>query len=142
VIVSYKPESGQNQTWTFNPRRVKVSQAERIETLAGATYDAWLNGVRMGNAKHRRVLLWVCQTIEHPMFRWDDTPDFYVDELTVEMERAEIADLLDQVGNLKGLSNEKRAEVTELLERQLAEMPEDSSPKAESPTTESATSAS
>lgn len=139
MIVKFTPENGQASEWKFNPKRVKVSQAERIETLSGGTYDAWLNGVRIGNVKHRRVLLWVCYTIDHPMFRWDDTPDFYVDELVVEMERSEMQDMLDQIGSLKGVSNEKRAEVTELLERQLADMPEDDAPKAVSPTSENAT---
>lgn len=95
--VTYRPEDGDSQRWTFDPGRVRQSQAELIERRFGGNYDAWRAGVQSGDSKARRVLLWHLLTLQHHTMRVEDVPDFFMDELLVEHSVDELRTLKDRL---------------------------------------------
>lgn len=142
MFVTYKPESGDVRKWTFDPGRVRASKAEMIEKRFGETWDQWRVAVQTGNIKARRVLLWHLLTIDHPTFRWEDTPDFYADELEIEYSVAELNEVRERVAKANLSAEEKEAffavfdtELTEAMAREEVE----AEGKAHSPSGGSAT---
>lgn len=102
--VTYRPEDQPEdavQRWEFDPGRVRTSEAELIEKRYGANWDTWLNDVRSGSAKARRVLLWHLLRREHARLRYEDTPDFYMEELLVEHSVVELLELKDRLSKVK-----------------------------------------
>lgn len=91
MLVTWTPEDGSKQEWTFVPGKVPASRGQIIEKLSGRDYDDWRTEVLDGSSLlGRRVLLWHLQSLTHPTIRFDDV-DFLPDELTVE---AQVADYL------------------------------------------------
>lgn len=95
--VTYKPEGQEPQRWEFNPGRVRQSEAEIIEKRFGGNWDVWRNEVRSGSARARKVLLWHLLRREHHALRFEDTPDFFMDELLVEHSVAELVELRERI---------------------------------------------
>lgn len=98
--VRYQPEDkadGDGGEWIFNPKRVRQSQAEQIEKRYGQPWDMFAAACQAGEVRARRVLLWHLMRLDHPSFRWEDTPDFYTGEVTCEYSAQELQALLDQV---------------------------------------------
>lgn len=108
--ITYTPEDGDRQEWDFDPGRVRSSQAEMIERRFGGNWDAWAAGVQGGNMRARRVLLWYLICLQHPGLRFEDTPDFFADELLVEYSVKEITELRERI--LKANLDEERREMT------------------------------
>lgn len=92
--VTYTPEGGAAQTWNFNAGRVRTAEAEQIESRSGMRYEEWVLAIQQGSARARRVLLWHLMRRDHPRYRFEDTPDFYMDELVLEYDAAELGELL------------------------------------------------
>ena len=114
--VTYKPEDGSVQRWSFNSGRVRTGEAEQIEARAGMRYEEWVLGVQSGSARARRVLLWHLLRRDHPKLRFEDTPDFYVDELVVEYDVVELRDLLARLDDPKApVKGEAAEQLRELL---------------------------
>jgi hypothetical protein len=136
VHVTYKPEDGDQQEWTFDPLRIRASQAELIERRFGENWEAWTGGVQAGNMKARRVLLWHLLSREHPTLRYEDVPDFYAGELLVQHSVAELAEIRARVEK-SSLPDDKREIVLAAFDREMTEAMarEDASPgKASSAT--------
>ncbi|MEU9888674.1 hypothetical protein [Sphaerisporangium sp. NPDC051011] len=109
MFVTYRPEDGDTQRWTFDPKRVRASKAEMIERRFGGNWEAWLAAVQAGNMKARRVLLWHLLTLTHHL-RYEDVPDFFAEELLVEHSVAEVTELRDRVAKVS-LSDEQREQM-------------------------------
>lgn len=127
MFVTYKPEDGDERRWTFDPGRVRASKAEMIEKRAGQSWDQWRVAVQAGSIAARRVLLWHLLTLDHPTFRWEDTPDFYADELVIEHSVAELNEVRARVDKANLSAEEKEAfyalfdqELTEAMAREEA----------------------
>lgn len=117
--VTYKPEDGDRQEWDIDFDRVRTSQAQIIErAFDGKTWDEFKIGVQSGNAKARRVLLWHLMTRDHPMMRFDDTPDFYTGELVTEYSVKELTVLRDGVNKVP---EDKREQFLTTLDIELTE---------------------
>lgn len=85
--VTFTPEDGQARTWTYRHGKVRASEAEMCERrLEGTKWDAFEANLLQGSARARRVLLWHLLRQEHPALKWDDVPDFCMDELVMEMD--------------------------------------------------------
>jgi hypothetical protein len=150
VFITYRPEDQPAeavQRWEFNPGRIRQSEAEIIEKRYGAKFDVWRNDVRVGSAKARRVLLWHLLRREHPGLKYEDTPDFYMDEVLVEHSVTELVELRDRMAKAT-LDEETRGqiqtaldlEITEAMAREgLVDEAEAVEGKATSPAVESAT---
>lgn len=148
--VTYKPEdqpAEAAQRWEFNPDRVRTSEAELIEKRYGANWDTWRNDVRAGSARARRVLLWHLIRRKHNTLRYEDTPDFYMDELLVEHSVAELLELkerlakakVDDEGMREQMATALDIEITDAMAREGIAEVGDAGGKASSPLGESAT---
>jgi hypothetical protein len=65
MFVTYSPAEGDVQEFTFYPRRLRLSEQERIEKQYGGTFGQWSIAINQGDAKARRILLWFLLTREH-----------------------------------------------------------------------------
>jgi hypothetical protein len=120
VKVTYKPNGGEAQEWTWDPGDVRQSEAEAIQKRNGGTWDDFTSGVRNGDARSRRILLWHFQRQTHPALRYEDTPDFRMRELTVEYDVDELIAIRDRV--LKAdLDPESRDAALASVEYEIAE---------------------
>lgn len=98
MFVTYKPEDGDRQEWTWNPKRVRASEGQALLREFGEkSWDLFVQGVRQNDLHARRVLLWHLIRRDHPLVKFADTPDFYADELEVEMSSVELAELRDDI---------------------------------------------
>lgn len=137
--VNYKPEDpadGDPREWSFNPARVRSAVCIVIEKQWGkGDYDDWRDAVLKGDTAARRVLLWHLLKQENATLRFDDTPDFYYDELVVEADVVELRALREQVASTvltPGRTEADRDEVLRMIDAELAEKTEDADPKATS----------
>ena len=101
--VKYDPEDGSEvQTWTFDPDDVLRSEAALIEKHFGGPWEVWVNDLRVRNVKARTVLLWHLLSQSHPgKLKFEDTPDFRMRQLVVEMSSSELMDVFHQVARTK-----------------------------------------
>jgi hypothetical protein len=97
VKVTYRPDGGEPQEWAWDPGDLRQSEAELIQKRYGGTSDDFAAGVRNGDARARKVLLWHFQRQTHPALRYEDTPDFRMRELTVEYDIDELITIRDRV---------------------------------------------
>ena len=85
--VIYTPTDGDRQEWTYRHGKVRASEAEMCERrLEGVKWDGFEAAILQGAARARRVLLWHLLRLAHPALKWDDTPDFFMSELVIEMD--------------------------------------------------------
>lgn len=122
MLVTYNPGPGERQQWQFNPEDVKASQAELIEKRFGGGYAEWSNEVRKGSIRARRVLLWHLLRTEsgHHTLRFEDTPDFTLRELVVEMSVAELVELRDRLAKVN-MPEDEREQVAAALDIEISE---------------------
>ncbi len=101
--VRFDPEDGSEpRVWTFDPEDMLRSEAAQVERHFGASWEEWLNALRIRNAKARNVLLWHLMQQDHKgKLRFEDTPDFRMRQLTVEMSSAELRVVYEQVARTK-----------------------------------------
>jgi hypothetical protein len=109
VFVVYTPENGDPNAWEFNPRRVRSSQAILIENRYGKQWDVFVADLMRGSMSARRVLLWHLIRQTHATLRFEDTPDFFPEELVVEFSRAELVSMREAVDENSGISDEDKA---------------------------------
>lgn len=113
MIATYKPEDGEAQTWTFDPGRVKGSVAEVIEKRFGGTYQEFQVAIQQGQTRARRVLLWYLLWQTHATLRFEDMPDFYFDEFSLDYTTAELLELRERIGNARMDDEGKRQQMLE-----------------------------
>lgn len=119
MIIVYSPEDGDKQQWEFTPGKVRAGEAERIEKRYGANWTEFLQGVNTGSIRARRVLLWHLIRRDHPTLRWEDTPDFYAGELSVDMSLTELVEMRERVASDKTIDAEVREQVITALTAQI-----------------------
>lgn len=127
--VTFAPDGGAVQSWTYEPRKVRQSEAEMMEKRAGLSWDEFNGQLLKGAARPRKVLLWHCLRKDHPVLRWEDVPDFAMAEVTVEFDASELAEVRALVEKSKDASDEDKAALLEVLDAQIADAGE-SDPKA------------
>jgi hypothetical protein len=113
VFVQYKPKDGDPQTWDFVPEDVYEDDAELIERHYGDNWDNFIDGLKTGRARARRVLLWHLTRQTHAKLRFEDTPRFRMGEFTVEFSSSELRDLVDRLDRTDrtGLTDDVLAEL-------------------------------
>ena len=128
MIVKYTPHDegrGEARTWTFNPRReIPASVCIVIEKQSGMKFGDWIDACMNDDITAGRVLLWHLLKRENPPLRFDDTPDFFPDELVVEADAAELEMLREKVASAplrRGVDETERQRVLEAIEAELAE---------------------
>lgn len=113
MFVQFKPENGDPQQWDFKPEAVWEDDAELIEQHYGDNWDNFIDGLKSGRARARRVLLWHLTRQTHPKFAFVDTPRFRMGEFTVEFSSAELRELADKLDRTDraGMTDEAIAEI-------------------------------
>lgn len=139
MIIKFSPEDGAEQSWTYLPKRVKQSEAEMLEKRADMTFEEFNKALFTGAARPRKVILWHCLRKEHPVYRWEDVPDFAMSEVSIEFDAKELVDIRDAVAKSPSMTETARAEALEMLDDQISKLPESGLPKADLKSSESDT---
>jgi hypothetical protein len=120
VKVIYAPAGADPKEWTWDPDDVFQSQAELIQKRYGGNWEDFTSGVRNGDARARKVLLWHFLRLVHPTMRYEDTPDFRMRELKVEYDVDELIRIRDRI--LKAdLTGEERDAALASVEFEISE---------------------
>lgn len=123
--VEYRPEdpatSGDGGRWEFNPNRVLGAHAEMIERRFGAEWEQFTAAVVRGSMKARRILLWYFRMLQHPGYRLEDLPDFYVGELVVSFGVAELREIRANVEKASWDTEEEREQAITAVDSMLTE---------------------
>lgn len=122
MLVTYTPDGdkAQSKSWVFEPGRVRLSEAAAVEKQYGESWEKFVADVQAGGARARRVLLWLLQRRAHPILRFDDTPDFYLDEVVLEHTLDELTAIRARLEQA-GLSESDLDTASALLDAQIAE---------------------
>jgi hypothetical protein len=123
MLVTYKPEGQEPRSWTFDPGRVRLSEAAAVEKHYGASWEQFAAEVQAGSAKARRVLLWFLMRREHSTLRFDDTPDLWLEELVLEHTVEELRAVRDRVEKT-GLPESDLTMALAIIDSQIAEASE------------------
>lgn len=100
--VTWNQEDGSPPVkFEFDPEDVYSKEAADIEKVYGDPWEQWLNGLRVKEAKARRVLLWHHLRQAHRGLTFKDTPDFRMRQLKVEMNSKEIIEIRDRMARTK-----------------------------------------
>lgn len=99
MLVTYKPEDGDEQRWEFDFQRVRRSEAIIIEKQygGGRTYVQFQMAAMQGSVEALTLLLWMLQRRDHPTLRLEDVPDFFVDEIQLDFGASEWRAMRDEL---------------------------------------------
>jgi hypothetical protein len=123
VFVTLSQEGNSPQMWEFDPTKVRASQGEMVEKRYGQPWDVFLRDLIKGSMLARRVLLWHLMRLAHHTLRYEDTPDFYSSELTVEYSRAELESMRATAETSKALTEDERSQALAVLDDEIAKAP-------------------
>lgn len=118
--VTWRPDSEPEQVWQFDPDDIMESQAEAIQKKYGGAYESFAAGVRDGDARARRILLWHHLRQTHPSLRLEDVPDYRRKQLLVEYDTDELLLIRDRILT-SNLSDEEKDVHLAGVERELSE---------------------
>jgi len=96
MYLVYTPDGGDEQRWSYNPRKLKATEREMLERKTERNFSQFTADALQGNSLCRRALLFLFLRREHPRIRWDDV-DFTWDELRLEYSRQELQQLREKV---------------------------------------------
>jgi hypothetical protein len=119
MLVKYTPENGDAKEWEFDPERVRQSEAEQIEKRSGLAYGEWARAVGNGNSKACRVLLWHLMRRDHPSYRYEDVPDFYVSELVIDLAVSELQRIRERIAD-SDIDPDRKQEALDGIDLELA----------------------
>lgn len=121
MLVTYDPEDGSGvRTWEFDEGDVGRKDAELIEKHFGQPWDMWIDALRVRHAKARGVLLWYLLRQETTRLRFEDTPDFKMRQMKVEMSSAELREVMDRIMRTK-MDDDTREALEAAFQRDLQE---------------------
>ena len=124
MFVTYSPKGQEPQHWEFIPDDVFQDDAELVEKRFGGDWDAFLEGVRDGSARARRVLLWHLMRQDHPRLRFEDVPRFRMGEIKAEFSAAELREYADKLERIDraGLGDDEIAALNAVASRVQTEL--------------------
>lgn len=121
MFVTYTPEDGDRQEWVWDPTRIRATEAQvMLREFGTPSWDLFEKCIKMNDPNARRVLLWHLIRRDHPMMKFADTPDFFLDEMTVELSSTELARMIDEARN-SGASPDQKAAAIASFEKELEE---------------------
>lgn len=90
MLLHYKPDGvTEPATYEVNFKRVRRSEAIILEKQYGRTWAQFATDVMTGSVDALAALLWLVQRREHPTLRFDDLPDFYLEEVELDFSADE-----------------------------------------------------
>lgn len=98
IYAPQDPADGDRQEWAWDANRIKANEGQVLLKEFGETsWDLFVQGVKINNPHARRVLLWHLMRRSHPLMRFSDTPEFFIGEVTVELDSDELIVFRDKV---------------------------------------------
>jgi hypothetical protein len=136
MYVTYKPDGGDVQEWSFHPRKMPSNEAEAIERATDMTWAEFSAQVMKGSVRARRALLWILLRRTHPTLKFADVA-FTMDELDMSMDSAELAAMRTELEKVD--DDDVRALALRQIDDEIAEAEAKDSPKVSSSSDESGT---
>jgi hypothetical protein len=131
VIITYTPAEGEKREWQFTPRKLMSPEAEAIEKVTKWTFQEFGAKFLAGSMLAYRAVVWIMLKRENPPLRFDDV-SICMDDISVGFDDQESAQIREVLLADPDLDPEQRANLTEILGEDEAELPKD-------PTTSSTT---
>jgi hypothetical protein len=123
MFLKYTPDDADPQTFEFYLGKLRTMEAEAIEKHTGLNYGSdYKQALLMGNVRARRALLWTLLRRQHPTLKYADV-DFADDELVIEYDTDEWADIRAAVEKATHLDEEARAVQLAAIDAAIAEAP-------------------
>ncbi|SET43514.1 hypothetical protein [Nonomuraea wenchangensis] len=108
MIVTYTPQGGTAQTWTYKQDELTSAEAELIEDSTGLTIEEFDAELIKGRTKCKRALLWLQMRKDHPSLRFNEV-EFRVGDLKTEYDNDEKALLRDAIEKSDLPESQKKA---------------------------------
>ena len=130
MIITYTPDDGEKQVWSFSPERLLTTEAEAIEKVTGQSYADFAEALLNGGITARRAVVWVMRKrCGEPELRFRDV-DFPVGAFRLDLDPEEKALIRNAILQTSDLTPEQRAGVLATLEDEEDEERESPDPKA------------
>jgi hypothetical protein len=123
MYLVYRPEDGEEQRWTFNPKKIRAAEAEALEKRTGWDFEEFGLHLLKGSVLARRALLWTYLRRVHHTLRFEDV-DFAVGEVELQYDKDELTLMREQVEKTHGGSDAERVQMLAALDEQIADAPE------------------
>lgn len=117
MLITYRPDGGDERTWPYKPSDLPYEDAERLEDLLDCTFDEFKAKVVRGGLKARRALLWLLLRRENAKLRFTDVQLRRTGELLVEWDADEIAQMRATTLDAEDLEEADRDAFLETLDR-------------------------
>lgn len=117
MLITYRPDGGDERTWSYKPSDLPYEDAERLEDLLDITFEEFRAKVVRGGLKARRALLWLLLRRENPKLRFTDVQLKRTGELVVEWDSEEIAKMRADTLDATDLEEADRDAFLETLDR-------------------------
>ena len=125
MFITYSPDGDPPREWDIDVEDLLEEDAERIERQfrkttgePSASFDQFRLMLLSGGAAARRVLLWYLLRQEHPVLRYEDTPNIRRKQLKVEWSKGEYKLMLERA--MEQPESSDRDQGIELLRREIA----------------------
>lgn len=119
MYLIYRPDGGEEQRWTFQLGKLRSMEIEAIEKVTGLKYGTEFKETLLkGGALARRALLWTFQRRTHPTLRFADV-DFADDELALDMDRDEWAEIRAATEKAPGMDDETRQQLLAAIDQSI-----------------------
>lgn len=99
IYAPQDPADGDRQEWSFDPTRVRANVGQvLLKEFGQNSWDLFIQAVKINDPHARRVLLWHLMSRDH-VVRFSDVPMFFIGEVTVEFDSADLIDMRAGVEN-------------------------------------------
>jgi hypothetical protein len=120
VKLTFRPQDGDEQSWTFDLGRFRVSERMDIERYSGMAWGTFKQALINERTAALKALLFVLIRREHPKYRFDDV-DFCDDEIVTEVTLDDLHKGRQQVQENDSLSAADKAEMLEAIDQMIAD---------------------
>lgn len=123
MFLRYTPDGSDAREWALDLGKLRSMEIEQIERTTGLAYGTeFKQQLLKGSARARRALLWTLQRREHPTLKLDDV-DFADDELTLIMDKAELAETRVAVAKAD-IPEAEKSLALEIIDEQMSTAPD------------------
>lgn len=117
MLLTYRPDGGDERVWPYKPDDLPYEDAERLEDLLDCTFDEFKGKVVRGGLKARRALLWLLLRRDNPKLRFSDVQLKRTGELLVEWDGDEITKMREATLKNDDLDEDDRNDFLKVLDQ-------------------------
>lgn len=115
---TYKPEGADPKSWEFRPERMLSPECIEIEKRTGWDYSEWLDRFKRANMQAIQAYLFVMLKREFHTLRFEDMPEFCIDDISFEPSADELSDVratLEEKRDGEGLTESEASTLAKLV---------------------------